>query len=244
MVRRSNEGVVRGSGASATHSNVVARVMDCRDTSPQDTGIESRQQMQQWLLDPCSLPSAPASTVFGRLDVLAAATCGAPHYFFSQIDDKLSRLPGRLAVSVHRKTPPRARQGIHIALIKFRSNSRSLGEHTHSLLSVHQLVMEGPMGGRTARCDRAGGSVAVRFNWRNHHHERAMCRTFRHSFQKLLALLLSHHYFRPPMAFEQSIRFGPSNPLHPHAHFFRCRRCAGLPLISSRDRAPAADDLA
>ena len=43
----------------------------------------------------------------GRLDVLAAATSGAPHYFFSQIDDKLSRLPGRLAVSVHRKTPLR-----------------------------------------------------------------------------------------------------------------------------------------
>ena len=49
------------------------------------------------------------STVFGRLDVLAAATSGAPHYFFSQIDDKLSRLPGRLAVSVHRETSPGSR---------------------------------------------------------------------------------------------------------------------------------------
>ena len=39
--------------------------------------------MQQRLLDPCSLPSALAFTVFGRLDVLAPATSGAPHYFFS-----------------------------------------------------------------------------------------------------------------------------------------------------------------
>ena len=75
--------------------------------------------MQQRLLDPCSLSSAPASTVFGRLDVLAAATSGpaVPHYFFSHIDDKLSRLPRRLAVSVHRKTPPRTRQEVHIVLI-------------------------------------------------------------------------------------------------------------------------------
>jgi len=43
-----------------------------------------------------------------------------PHYFFSQIDDKLSRLPGRLAVSVHRKTPPlRTQQGMHIVLKEF-----------------------------------------------------------------------------------------------------------------------------
>ena len=93
----------------------------------------SRQQMQR-LLDPCSLPSAPAFTVFGRLDVLAAASSGAPHYFFSQIDDKLSRLPGRLAVSVHRKTTPRARRGFHIVLIKILIPTSRIGQgvsHRH-----------------------------------------------------------------------------------------------------------------
>ena len=50
------------------------------------------------------------SPVFGRLDVLgAAATSGAPHYFFSQIDDKLSGLPGVSRSPSTARPPPRAR---------------------------------------------------------------------------------------------------------------------------------------
>ena len=41
-----------------------------------------------------------------------------PHYFFSQIDDKLSRFTGRLAVSVHSTPPPRTQQEMHIVLKK------------------------------------------------------------------------------------------------------------------------------
>ena len=59
-----------------------------------------------------------SSTVFGRLDGLgAAATSGAPHYFFSQTDDELSGLPG-VPRSPSTARTPRAQLGTHIVQSK------------------------------------------------------------------------------------------------------------------------------
>jgi len=86
-------------------------IADLGSSSHSDCSIRARLQAR------------PSQSVFYQCSAASTSSPlrpAVPHYFFSQIDDKLSRLPGRLAVSVHRKTPPlRTQQGMHIVLKEF-----------------------------------------------------------------------------------------------------------------------------